>query len=128
MKHGKVIGPAILGEKKCLRAHHSGLAHIGIGRAGPLGHVVYATSRTDSTLVVFGVHKEKGGLTFRQRVATAGVCARQFFNDDERVIVGNQDTQSMVEYRVDPADGTLTQVALVETPGVCPVVVCKASV
>ena len=94
---------------RCLRAHHSGLSHIAVS---PDGRTVYAASRTDNQLVRFTANPKTGKLSLASRESTQGVCPRHFYVDDERLIICNQDTQTL---RVASGGG-----ALLDAQGICP--------
>ena len=94
---------------RCLRAHHSGLSHIAVT---PDGSTVYAASRTDNQLVRFTANPKTGKLSLASRESTQGVCPRHFYVDDERLIICNQDTQTL---RVASGGG-----ALLDAQGICP--------
>lgn len=112
------------------RAHHSGASAI---RVSPDGSTVYASHRTDDTIVVFGVDGN-GALQKRQAVSCAGVTPRDVQLEwptggdaagSRFLRVGNQDTQSIATFAVQP-DGLLAEPpTLFATPGSCPTCISR---
>ena len=139
----------------CSRSHHSGLSHIAAARSMRYDTIIYVASRTDNALVAFRLERTRstdsaGGvstLTFVQRVSTMGVCPRHFAivnrpskpsvaaggssggggEEPAALVVGNQDSQTLVAYRIEPSDGTLREGAVeLRVLGVCPsCIVCR---
>lgn len=107
------------------RAHHSGASAI---RAAPDGKTVYASHRTDDTVVVFSVDSSSGVLQKKQALSCAGVTPRDMqlewaLGDDGKqpvLRIGNQDSQSIATFAV-RTDGLLDeQPAIFTTTGACP--------
>jgi 6-phosphogluconolactonase (cycloisomerase 2 family) len=80
-------------------------AEISVDRAG---RNVYVSNRGHDSIGVFGIDPAKGTLSPRQWVSTLGQTPRFFaFDPDQRFLyVANQDSRSIVGYRVGP-DGRL---------------------
>lgn len=122
----------------CCRAHHSGNAHILVA---PDGRSLYASTRTDNMIVVFRIDESSGKITKEQHVSTRGVCPRHFHLDwtpcEEppskvatktqrwpRLRVGNQDSQNLVDFPINPEDGLLDDNPMVfPLEGFCPQVI-----
>lgn len=104
----------------CSRAHHSGGCHVVCS-----GTHIYATCRTDNSLVVYSIAPTSGKLTFVQRVSTGGFCSRHFLVDVERGLlhISHQDSQDVTSYRIDER-GRVTEPPLgkVKMERLCPVV------
>lgn len=112
----------------CCRAHHAGNSHI---VAAPDGTRVYATTRTDNSVVAFSVHPRNGSLTFVQRVSTCGLCPRNFDVSAEaphRLRVYNQDSHTLAEFTLD-GSGRLSDrpEVLTEFKGVCGQCLCEVA-
>ncbi len=79
----------------------------------PNGKFLYATNRpagANGSIVVYAVG-EDGKLTFLQKESTEGQVPRNFdlLADGTRILVGNQDSKSIISFVVDPTAGTLTK-------------------
>jgi 6-phosphogluconolactonase len=82
----------------------------------PSGKFLYATNRPDGangSIVVYAV-ADDGQLTFVQKESTQGRVPRNFHivADGTRIVVGNQDSKSIISYIVDAVTGSLTPQAL----------------
>lgn len=78
----------------------------------PNGKFLYATNRpagADGSIVVYSV-ADDGKLTFVQKESTQGQVPRNFHivAEGSRIVVGNQESKSILSYAVDPTAGTLT--------------------
>ncbi len=79
----------------------------------PNGKFLYATNRpagANGSIVVYAVG-ESGQLTFLQKESTEGQVPRNFdlLADGTRILVGNQESKSIISFVVDPTAGTLTK-------------------
>jgi len=109
----------------CSRAPHSGLSQILVGENG---RNVYVGSRTNNHIVVFKVDIGTGHLQKIQSVTSGGICPRNFIIDSSSgfpcLHVGNQDSQNIVSFAIDPTTGILLEPPQVlELNGICPQVV-----
>jgi 6-phosphogluconolactonase len=76
----------------------------------PSGKFLYASNRGDeNSIAVFAVDPAKGTLTFVERVPTAGKTPRHFGIDPsgEWLLVANQDSNTIVTFRIDGKSGRL---------------------
>mmetsp|Transcript_86265 Transcript_86265/g.279283 ORF Transcript_86265/g.279283 Transcript_86265/m.279283 type:complete len:379 (-) Transcript_86265:76-1212(-) len=109
----------------CSRANHSGSAHVLVS---PDGRMVYATTRTDNQVVVFRADAATGCLEKAQSVPSCGICPRNFHLDytsaEPRLRVGNQDSQNLVTYAIDPSSGLLAEPPeVLKLDGFCPAII-----
>lgn len=76
----------------------------------PDGHFLYATNRAETTVAIFLVDKEKGTLRQIAYESTLGREPRNFTIDPTGnwLLVGDQDSNQIVIYRIDKATGGLT--------------------
>jgi 6-phosphogluconolactonase len=83
-------------------------AELAIDRAGKF---LYASHRTENTLLVFSIDAKSGGLTFVQRIGCGGKNPRDFTLDpsEKWVVAANQDSANVVIFARDPHTGKLTQ-------------------
>jgi 6-phosphogluconolactonase len=94
----------------------------------PSGRFLYATNRpagADGSIVVYSI-AEDGKLTFVQKESTQGQVPRNFhiIANGTRIVVGNQESKSIMSYSVDATAGTLAAQKL--TPvAVKPFFVCE---
>lgn len=84
----------------------------------PSGKFLYATNRpseANGSIVVYSV-AEDGKLTFVQKESTEGRVPRNFdlLSDATRLVVGNQESKSIISFAIDPEAGTLTKQAVTE--------------
>jgi 6-phosphogluconolactonase len=84
----------------------------------PSGKFLYATNRpaeANGSIVVYNVG-EDGKLTFVQKESTEGRVPRNFdlLSDATRLVVGNQESKSIISFVIDPEAGTLTKQAVTE--------------
>ena len=142
----------------CSRSHHSGLSHIAASYSERYEYtIIYVASRTDNAIVAFRLERNGNAesfvgastLTFVQRVSTKGVCTRHFAiinrpseqaagssggggEEEEPValVLGNQDSQTLVAYHIEPSDGTLREEGAAELKvlGVCPACIVRQCV
>ncbi|OWA35234.1 hypothetical protein B9G55_11265 [Saccharibacillus sp. O16] len=80
-------------------------AHVAVS---PCGRYVYASNRGDDSLTQFAVNSENGQLTLVERVPSLGQTPRHFAITDGFLLAANQDSGSVVSYRIGEADGRLT--------------------
>ncbi|HRI13061.1 MAG TPA: lactonase family protein [Verrucomicrobiota bacterium] len=75
----------------------------------PNGRFVYGSNRGDDSIAVFALAPD-GKLTFVERVSTQGKTPRNFNLDPTGIFLwaANQNSNSIVLFRVDPATGRLT--------------------
>jgi 6-phosphogluconolactonase len=75
------------------------------------GRFLYASHRTENTLLVFSIDAKSGSLTFVQRIGCGGKNPRDFTLDpsEKWVIAANQDSQNVVVFVRDPHSGKLMQ-------------------
>lgn len=83
-------------------------AELAIDRAG---RFLYASHRTENTLLVFSIDAKSGALSFLQRISSGGKNPRDFTLDpsEKWVIAANQDSQNIVVFARDPETGKLTE-------------------
>lgn len=77
----------------------------------PDGRFAYATNRGDANeIVVYAINPENGMLTFVERKPSLGKSPRNFVIDPsgKYLLVANQNSDSIYEYRIDQATGKLT--------------------
>ena len=77
----------------------------------PDGKYLYATDRLDaSAILAYSINPENGQLTFIERHTTYGKNPRDFAIDPtgKYVIVANQDSDNIVVFKINQANGTLT--------------------
>jgi 6-phosphogluconolactonase len=78
----------------------------------PSGKFLYASNRgDDNSIAVFSVDPKKGTLTALEHVPTAGKTPRSFSIDPtgKWLLVANQDSNTVVTFRIDRESGRLTQ-------------------
>ncbi|MCC8410665.1 lactonase family protein [Mucilaginibacter sp. UR6-1] len=76
----------------------------------PDGRFVYASNRGDANeIVTYAINSETGMLTFIDRTPTRGKAPRNFVIDPtgKFLLVGNQDTNTINVFKLDPASGKL---------------------
>jgi 6-phosphogluconolactonase len=75
------------------------------------GRFLYASHRTENTLLVFSIDAKSGGLTFVQRIGCGGKNPRHFTLDpsEKWVVAANQDSANIVIFARDPHTGKLTE-------------------
>ncbi|MCM3873970.1 MAG: lactonase family protein [Pyrinomonadaceae bacterium] len=75
----------------------------------PNGKFVYGSNRGHDSIAVFSVNVDTGQLTLVELVPSQGKTPRNFSIDPSGswLIVGNQDSNSLVTFRIDPKTGTL---------------------
>ena len=78
----------------------------------PSGKFLYTSNRGDDSMAVFTINRATGKLTFLQRISSGGNAPRHFAIDPTgtRLLVANQDTGNIIEYRIDPMKGRLKPV------------------
>jgi 6-phosphogluconolactonase len=78
----------------------------------PSGKFLYTSNRGDDSMAVFTINRATGKLTFLQRISSGGNAPRHFAIDPTgtRLLVANQDTGNIIEYRIDPMTGRLKPV------------------
>ncbi len=83
-------------------------AELAIDRAG---RFLYASHRTENTLLVFSIDAKSGALTFVQRIGCGGKNPRHFTLDpsEKWIVAANQDSANIVIFARDPHTGKLTQ-------------------
>jgi 6-phosphogluconolactonase len=83
-------------------------AELAIDRTGKF---LYASHRTENTLLVFSIDAKTGALSFVQRIGSGGKNPRDFTLDpsEKWLVAANQDTQNIVVFARDPHSGKLTQ-------------------
>lgn len=77
----------------------------------PNGSYLYATNRptdADGSIVVYQIDAS-GQLTFIQKISTQGRVPRNFaiVANNTRIVVGNQETKTIIAYAIKESDGTL---------------------
>jgi 6-phosphogluconolactonase len=87
----------------------------------PDGRFVYANTRGENSLAVYGVNASTGLLTEQQRVFTGGGATRHFAFDPSRrwLLCANQGTSTVTIFAHDPATGRLGETPksfVVDTP------------
>jgi 6-phosphogluconolactonase len=80
-------------------------------RVAPSGRFVYAGERVHETIAIFEVNAQTGGLTLKGHQPTLGKTPRNFMLDPSGtwMVVGNQESNSLISLRIDKATGGLTQ-------------------
>ena len=75
------------------------------------GRFLYASHRTENTLLVFSIDANSGALSFVQRIGCGGKNPRDFTIDpsEKWVVAANQDSQNIVIFARDPETGKLTE-------------------
>jgi 6-phosphogluconolactonase len=76
-----------------------------------VGRFLYASHRTENTLLVFSIGAKNGSLTFVQRIGCGGKNPRDFSLDpsEKWLVAANQDSQNIVVFARDAHSGKLTQ-------------------
>jgi 6-phosphogluconolactonase len=80
----------------------------------PSGKHLYVSMRLDNvaigSIVVYSIDATTGALTFVQQESSRGVRPRQFSltKDGTMMVVGNQNSDTVSVFRVDPVGGNLT--------------------
>lgn len=79
----------------------------------PSGKFLYGTNRpagANGSIVAYSIGDD-GKLTFLQKESTEGQVPRNFelIDDGKRIVVGNQESKSLVSFAVDPDSGRLTR-------------------
>lgn len=74
------------------------------------GRFLYASHRTENTLLVFSIDAKSGALTFVQRIGSGGRNPRDFTLDSSEkwIVAANQDSQNIVVFARDSQSGKLT--------------------
>ncbi len=88
----------------------------------PSGKFLYVGNRGHDSLAIYAIDDDTAALTYIGHQSTNGKTPRNFVIDPTGtyVLVGNQDSDTLVTLRINPHDGTLKPVAV--TP--CPTPVC----
>ncbi len=75
------------------------------------GRFLYASHRTENTLLVFAIDGKSGALTFVQRISSGGKNPRDFTLDpsEKWIVAANQDSANIVVFARDSHTGKLTQ-------------------
>jgi 6-phosphogluconolactonase len=83
-------------------------AELAIDRAG---RFLYASHRTENTLLVFSIDAKSGALSLVQRIGCGGKNPRDFTLDpsEKWVVATNQDSQNIVLFGRDPQTGKLSE-------------------
>jgi 6-phosphogluconolactonase len=78
----------------------------------PNGKFLYASNRGDDSIAVFSVDRKSGKLTVVEQVPSGGRTPRNFTFDPDsaRLLVANQDSGNIVEFRIDATTGRLERV------------------
>jgi 6-phosphogluconolactonase len=76
---------------------------------GPGGKFLYGSNRGHDSLAIFSIDPESGRLRLVAHESTRGTCPRNFLIDaaSERLLVANQNSDSIVVYKIE-SDGRLT--------------------
>lgn len=87
----------------------------------PDGKFLYTSNRGDDSIAVFAIDSTSGKLTFLQRVPSGGKMPRHFAigPDRRRLLVANEETGNIVEFKIDGRKGVLKkprEVAKVPAP------------
>jgi len=75
------------------------------------GRFLYASNRGDANeIVAYSINPDNGNLTFIQRISTLGKTPRNFVIDPtgKFLLVANQNSDSVIVYRIDQMSGKLT--------------------
>lgn len=88
---------------------------------GPASHFLYATNRGHNSIAIYSIDQLNGRLAIIGHQSTYGRGPRHFTFDPtgQYLVVANQDTYSLVTFRMDPMSGELSateHVAQVPTP------------
>ena len=78
----------------------------------PNGKFLYASNRGDDSIAVFSIDRESRKLSVVEQVPSGGHTPRNFTFDPggTRLLVANQDSGNIVEFRIDAATGRLERV------------------
>ena len=88
----------------------------------PSGNILFVSMRLDSvaqgSVVAYSINATTGALTLIEQDSSRGVTPRQFSlsKDGQLLVVGNQTSNTIALFRVDPGTGSLT---FVSTQNVC---------
>jgi 6-phosphogluconolactonase len=87
----------------------------------PDGHLLYANTRGENSLVVYRIHPTTGLLTEQQRIQTGGFLTRYFTFDPSRrwLLCANQGSSTITVFPHDPTTGHITETPktfLLDTP------------
>ena len=76
----------------------------------PSGRFLYASVRGHNSIAVYTVDQNTGKLTYVENTPTHGYTPRSFGIDPEgkSLLVGNQQSDNVVAFRIDPQNGQLT--------------------
>jgi 6-phosphogluconolactonase (cycloisomerase 2 family) len=105
-----------------LPAGYTGAKNGGEIEIAPSGSVLYVSMRLDSvaqgSIVAYSIDATTGALTVIEQDSSRGITPRQFSlsEDGQVLVVGNQTSNTIAWFRVDPASGALT---FVNTRDVC---------
>ena len=105
-----------------LPAGYTGAKNGGEIEIAPSGSVLYVSMRLDSvaqgSIVAYSIDATTGALTVIEQDSSRGITPRQFSlsEDGQLLVVGNQTSNTIAWFRVDPASGALT---FVNTRDVC---------
>jgi 6-phosphogluconolactonase len=77
---------------------------------GPAGHFLYATNRGHNSIAIYGIDQMNGRLALVGHQSALGRGPRHFAFDPtgQYLVVANQDTYSLVTFRMDPISGELS--------------------
>ena len=92
-----------------LPADFNGPSHSAEVRVSPDEQNVYVSNRGHDSIAVFAFNAANGSLKLLQTISTEGKTPRNFdiTPDGEWIVVGNQDSHTLVSYRRDPSSGRL---------------------
>ena len=105
-----------------LPAGYSGAKNGAEIEIAPSGNVLFASMRLDSvalgSVVAYSIDATTGALTLIEQESSRGVTPRQFSlsKDGQLLVVGNQTSNTIAVFRLDPTTGSLT---FVSTRDVC---------
>ena len=82
------------------------------------GKFLYASCRSDNTMLVYAIDKKDGTLTLIQRIASGGKAPRAFAADPTgtNLLVVNQQSNSVTVFRIDADTGKLTAAQMESMP------------
>jgi len=85
---------------------------------GASGRYLYGSNRGDDSIVIFDVNPQSGMMSLVGHQATGGSTPRHFSIEPsgEVLLVGNQQSNNVVTFRVDAATGKLTMLATTPLP------------
>ena len=84
----------------------------------PDGKYLYGSNRGHDSLAAFSIDQETGRLTLLHIIPCGGKTPRNFCMEESGafLVVGNQDTDNIVVFRINALDGSLTKASELSLP------------